>query len=178
MPRHGLRGGGCSQEDEFMARESQGLQVLLIVFVMLSVVLGVTTYIYIKRADEATKAVVAANAAKQQAEKDKSVVEKERDDLKKLVGFPERNTEEIHKQFDDDMQTFGNEKKSDAGTEKAAADKPALDASAVSYHNLVEAMNKVIQDRNFQVVQARNQYNILDGQYKNREAAKDKAIDT
>ena len=41
-----------------MARESQGLQVLLIVFVMLTVVLGVTTYLYCKRADEATKAVL------------------------------------------------------------------------------------------------------------------------
>ena len=43
-----------------MARESQGLQVLLIVFVMLSVVLGVSLYLYVKKADEATKAAAAA----------------------------------------------------------------------------------------------------------------------
>ena len=47
-----------------MARESQGLQVLLIVFVMLSVVLGVSLYLYVKKADEATKAAVAADSAK------------------------------------------------------------------------------------------------------------------
>ena len=52
-----------------MARESQGLQVLLIVFVMLTVVLGVTTYLYSKRADEATKAAAAAAASEKQAER-------------------------------------------------------------------------------------------------------------
>ncbi len=104
-----------------MARESQGLQVLLIVFVMLTVVLGVTTYLYCKRADEATKAVAAANSGKQQVETEKKDVEKERDDLKRWIGFPTNSTEEIHKQVDEDMQAFGNEKKPDAGTEKAGA---------------------------------------------------------
>ena len=50
-----------------MARESQGLQVLLIVFVMLTVVLGVTTYLYSKKADEATKAALAADGRDKQA---------------------------------------------------------------------------------------------------------------
>ncbi len=51
-----------------MARESQGLQVLLIVFVMLTVVLGVTTYLYVKRADETTHAATAAKADQKKAE--------------------------------------------------------------------------------------------------------------
>ena len=97
-----------------MARESQGLQVLLIVFVMLTVVLGVTTYLYNKRADEATKAAVAAEAREKQAQKETAEKQKECDVLKTLIGFPERSTEEIKKQFAEDMETYGNEKKLEA----------------------------------------------------------------
>ena len=116
-----------------MARESQGLQVLLIVFVMLAVVLGVTTYLYIKRADEATKAAAAANAAKQQAEKATEDMQKERDDLKRLIGFPERSTEEIQKQFAEDMQTYGNVKKADA-------DKARRQAAVRPQHPLLQPL--------------------------------------
>ena len=59
-----------------MARESQGLQVLLIVFVMLSVVLGVSLYLYVKKADEATKAAVAADSTKTGPTGDRSREEK------------------------------------------------------------------------------------------------------
>ena len=37
-------------------------------------------------------------------------MQKERDLLKTLIGFPERGTEDIKKQYDEDMQTYGNEK--------------------------------------------------------------------
>ena len=38
-------------------------------------------------------------------------MQKERDVLKTLIGFPERSTDEIKKQFAEDMATYGNEKK-------------------------------------------------------------------
>src|SRR5208337_4148061 len=101
-----------------MARESQGLQVLLIVFVMLSVVLGVSLYLYVKKADEATKAAVAADGLQKQAQQATEAAQKERDTLKKLIGYPERSTDDIEKQFSEDMQTYGNERND---PDKAAA---------------------------------------------------------
>ena len=58
-------------------------------------------------------------------------MQKEREVLKTLIGLPERSTEEIQKQFDEDMQTYGNEKK--RMTDKAGADKPLFDASTLYY---------------------------------------------
>ncbi len=43
-----------------MARENQGLQIGLIIFVMLTIVLGVTTYLFFRQYEEAT--IKATNA--------------------------------------------------------------------------------------------------------------------
>ena len=158
-----------------MARESQGLQVLLIVFVMLAVVLGVTTYLYNKRADEATKAAVAAVANEKLAKDATAEKQKECDELKTLIGFPERSTEDIKKQFAEDMKTYGNEKNE---TDTAAGGKALFDPTTLYYSRLLAGMNKVIQDRTFEVVQSRAQYADLETRFKGREAAKDAAIDT
>ena len=104
------RGGGCSQEDEFMARESQGLQVLLIVFVMLSVVLGVS-HLPVRqegrRGDQGRRGCQRRETTGPTG--DGRDAERARR-LKKLIGFPERSTEEIKKQFAEDMRTYGNER--------------------------------------------------------------------
>ena len=157
-----------------MARESQGLQVLLIVFVMLSVVLGVSLYLYVKKTDEATKAVAAA-AANEKAAKDAAAdKQKECDELKTMIGFPERSTEEIKKQFAEDMATYGNAKKSDA--DPAAGDKPLFDSSTLYYSRLLAGMYKTIQDRSDELIRSRAQYVALDSQFKTREQHKDDAI--
>jgi len=160
-----------------MARESQGvLQVLVIIFVMLTVVLGVTTYLYNKRADEATKAVAAAVANEKQAQEKTAEKQKECDLLKTLIGFPERSPEEIKKQFDEDMLTYGNEKKLEAETDKPAAAKPLFDASTLFYSRLLAGMNKVIQDRSDELIRSRALVADLQTRFKNREAIKDEAI--
>ncbi len=156
-----------------MARESQGLQVLLIVFVMLSVVLGVSLYLYVKKADEATKAALAADGAQKQAEQATVAAQKERDTLKKLIGYPERSTDDIEKQFADDMQTYGNER-NDA--DKAAADKPLFDETTLHYSRLLQSMNKVIQERTAELITSRIQMADLEARFKTREQAKDDAI--
>ncbi|MGO9111681.1 MAG: hypothetical protein ACLP9L_20845 [Thermoguttaceae bacterium] len=156
-----------------MARESQGLQVLLIVFVMLSVVLGVSLYLYVKKADEATKLAAAADARERDAKAAMDAMQKERDILKTLIGFPERKTEEIQKQFADDMQTYGNEKNE---ADKAGADKPLFDPGTLFYSRLLASMNKVIQDRTDELITSRAQLADLETTFKNREAAKDDAI--
>ncbi|MEI8375583.1 MAG: hypothetical protein WCJ35_22405 [Planctomycetota bacterium] len=172
-----------------MARESQGvLQVLVIIFVMLTVVLGVTTYLYNQRADEATKAAKAAGDGEKQAQ-DKTVEkQKECDALKRLIGFPERSTEEIEKQFVEDMATYGNAKKPEADPDKANPDKanpdkansakPLFDPSTLFYSRLLAGMNKVIQDRSDDLIRSRDEVTNLRKKFDKREAAKDEAIAT
>ncbi len=155
---------------------NQGLQVLLIVFVMLSVVLGVILYLKIKTADEEHKAALAAATAKTAADQATADKQKECDDLKKLIGFPERSTEEIKKQFGEDMTTYGNEKQSDADPGKPGADAPLFKADTLYYSRLLAGMNKVIQDRNDELIKARADYAVLDGKFKTRESHKDAAI--
>ena len=145
-----------------MARESQGLQVLLIIFVMLSVVLGVTTYLYVKKADEMGKATAAANAAKQDADRAKDEMQKERDDLKTWIGLPTLSTEEIHKQFSEDMATYGNA--------KAEGDKAVFGPDTLYYSRLLASMYKTIQDRNFELAKSRDMFNDLKKNYESLEA--------
>ena len=59
----------------------------------------------------ARKTAVAATAKKQE----------ECDELKKMIGFPERSTEEIKKQFAEDMATYGNARRSEADPNAGAA---------------------------------------------------------
>ena len=141
-----------------MARESQGLlQVLLIVFVMLCVVLGVTLYLKIKTADEATKAALAAAGREQTAHQETADMQKERDLLKTFIGFSERSTPEIEKQYHEAMQTYGNEKKSDPEGDKAGGDKPLFDPNTLHYHQLLASMYKVIQDLSYELIQTKSQ---------------------
>jgi len=155
-----------------MVRASQGLQVLLIVSVMLCVVLGVTLYLKIKTNDELTKAAVDANAAKQRADQATADKQRECDVLKKLIGYPERSTEEIQKQCDEDMKTYGNEK----NEADKAGDKPLFDPTTLYYSRLLAGMNKVIQDRTDELIHARAEYAELHTKFLNREAAKDDTI--
>jgi hypothetical protein len=151
-----------------MARESQGLQVLLIIFVMLTVVLGVTTYLYSKRADEATKAATAANDAKRQADTATTEMQKERDLLKTFIGYPDRSTADIQKQFAEEMEMYG--------STKATGDKPMFDPNTLYYSRLLAGMYRTIQDRSDEVIRSRNQVAALQESFKNREKAKDDAI--
>ena len=160
-----------------MARESQGvLQVLVIVFVMLTVVLGVTTYLYNQRADEATKSAATAVVNERQAQEKTVEKQKECDVLKRLIGLPERSTEEIEKQFVEDMATYGNAKKPEADPDKANSAKPLFDASTLFYSRLLAGMNRVIQDRSDELIRSRALVADLQTRFKNREAAKDEAI--
>ncbi len=161
-----------------MARESQGLQVVLIIFVMLCVVLGVSLYLYVKEADTATKAVEAAKLAAQQVESDKKATEEENKVLKTLIGFPEKSVPEIKKQFDEDMQTYGNQRKSEAATDTANADKPLFDPGALYYSRLLAGMYKVIQERTDELLHAKADLADLQKLLKNHEAAKAEQINT
>jgi len=159
-----------------MARESQSLQVLLIGAVMLSVGLGASLYLYVKEAGTATKAAEAEKLARQQAESEKKATDEENKVLKTLIGYPEKSTEEIKKQFAEDMQAYGNQRKSDTAGDTASAGKPLFDAGTLYYSRLLAGMYKVIQDRTDELIQAKDSLADLQGKFKNREAAKDDQI--
>ncbi len=157
-----------------MARESQGLQVLLIVFVMLTVVLGVTTYLYVKRADETTHAATAAKADQKKAEEATADKQKECDLLKQLIGMPERTIEEIKKQHDDDMATYGNARRPAA--DGTPSDTPLFDSNNLHYQRLLAGMFKTIEDRSAELVQSRATLADLQARFKTREDQKDEAM--
>jgi len=88
-----------------MARESQGLQIALISFVLLIVVLAVTTFLGWKEAGEAD---VRAAAAQAEAAKNKKSSDKFYDqtvELKKMLGYADsRELQEISTDFVNDMR--------------------------------------------------------------------------
>ena len=69
-----------------MARENQGLQIALIIFVMLFIITSVTTFIYVKQFNEqfAKAAAAAEEAAKQKGAADNAV--RDNTQLKEMVG--------------------------------------------------------------------------------------------
>ncbi|MEX0979198.1 MAG: hypothetical protein WDZ48_10115 [Pirellulales bacterium] len=89
-------------------RENQGLQIALIIFVMLTIVLIVTTYLFFRSySDERDKG---KNLAEQKASADqatqKAIVDA--DDMKNLIGAAQTETVEVAKEASKkEMQTFG-----------------------------------------------------------------------
>lgn len=106
------------------SRESQGLQVALILFVMVTVVLGVTTYVYFRKAEEKIKERDSARAQAQQSEQYARNLDFKLQLLKHLVGYEtkseqeldgikqslaaEQDVKDILAAFDEDVATFGN----------------------------------------------------------------------
>ena len=91
-----------------MARENQGLQIALIIFVILTIGLSVTTFLYVRsyqqeriRADEAV-------AAKGEAESGLRNAQTDANSLKRILGFADADTMAlIDEEVAADMQTYG-----------------------------------------------------------------------
>ncbi len=90
-----------------MARENQGLQIALIIFVMLTIVLGVTTFIFFRNYDEA-KAEAKANAEQAaNAARDLGNEKSEKAQLVKFAGFAESDKmATIEEEFRREMVTY------------------------------------------------------------------------
>jgi hypothetical protein len=94
-----------------MARENQGLQIALIIFVMLTIVLAVTTFLFYRKSDDALKA--AKDADTKWAEKNTALelAQAECGDLKRLMGFAATmSLDDVKTQFKKDMDTYVPEK--------------------------------------------------------------------
>jgi len=146
-----------------MARENQGLQIALIIFVMLTIILGVTTYLCFRQYEEADIRAKAADV--KAAEKTKLATKNEQDanDLKGLIGVAA--TEKVDAitstTFNGDMKKYG-------------GSYPAVDRF---YHPLLEKMAKTIDEKNAALVQAVNNLQKRDNEFAVREANKQPQID-
>src|SRR5665647_2604301 len=91
------------------SNENQGLQISLIIFVMLTIVLSVSTFFVFKKYEEASKKASAAETAKKDADAAQTLAEQEAKNLKTIAGFPPAATMEkdIQPSFKTDMDALG-----------------------------------------------------------------------
>jgi hypothetical protein len=144
-----------------MARENQGLQIALIIFVMLTIILGVTTYLCFRKWDDADKAkeVAAADAGKQkeQARLNGEHAEK----LKTWIGVAPTDTiDAVKDAFDKDM-------------EKYAASLPPQDRK---YRILLDKMLDTIRRRSDELTDAKLEIPTREDAYKKSLDAKEAQV--
>jgi hypothetical protein len=147
-----------------MARENQGLQIALIVSVMLTIILGGTTYYFYRQYDEAsTKAVASASDAAKKDTAAKDIARELNDLKKKVIGVSETEKVDtiISSTFKDDMNKY-------AGS-YAEEDRV--------YHRLLEKMQGTINDKNTELAATKLETQRLADQIKLFEAAKQQQID-
>lgn len=154
------------------ARDNQGLQIALILFVMITVVLAVTTYVFFRKSEEnkilKEAAQKAADDNQTKARTYQAAYElvrrtvgknslndaelaSRRSELQGLGGEVANEVAAIEKRFDDDMKMYGE----------------GLTAQTVSYVDLPQNLVNVINQRNELVDQLRRDYAQLDQQRKN-----------
>lgn len=89
------------------ARENQGLQIALIIFVMITVVLAVTTYMYWKKYDESEKVAKQKEDSEAAAQTVARSLQTELEQIKKMLGYtPEVKIADIEKNFQNDMSVL------------------------------------------------------------------------
>ncbi|TWT31997.1 hypothetical protein [Blastopirellula retiformator] len=89
------------------ARESQGLQIAVILLVLLVAALGITTYVFYAANDKSKLDAEAANQRAQEEQGRSRTYLAERNELKVMIGHSEETPmDEIQEAFGDDMKTF------------------------------------------------------------------------
>ncbi len=121
------------------ARENQGLQIALIIFVMLTIVLSVTTFMFFRKLEEAELKEKAATAKTANALKNQTIAQEEAIALKKIFGAGTRDSlKSIEDNAKENLRAFANNFKDTdqhyqqlvkyLHTELAAADSRFVDA--------------------------------------------------
>ncbi len=91
-----------------MARENQGLQIALIIFVILTIMLGVTTFVFFKQGEDAeARAEQAEQSARENDTLARNVLE-ENSRMKGFIGVADTlRIEEVSDQVNEDLSTYG-----------------------------------------------------------------------
>ncbi len=142
-----------------MARENQDLQIALIVSVMLTIILGVATFLCYRKYTDTEKSLQAALADGNKKSREADMARDEASRLKKdFVGVPDtERIEELSNQFAEDMKKYGG----------------AYSQESQFYRPLVEKMFQTIQDKNKDLVDTKDENQRLKDKYESREAGKD-----
>lgn len=148
-----------------MARENQSLQILLIIFVMLTVMLGGTTFWMYKQYDEANAKMKAANDQMQAKATALQSAESDLAELKRLIGAADTakvaGPDGLTSQYDVDMNTF-------CGPTYADKNK--------GYRKATEYLATQLKNRNGELVDAKGEIENWKRKYEGREAAKEPQV--
>ncbi len=141
-----------------MARENQGLQITLIVFVMLTIVLGVMTYLFYRRYEEAA---IKARTNADKASKSAQLASRNKDDaneLKGLIGVAKtEDIVSITALSKKDMKMYGQ----------------SYPEQSRKYRLLLKKMLETIVEKNADLSDAKDKIRRLEGEYAVREKSKD-----
>jgi hypothetical protein len=145
-----------------MARENQGLQIALIIFVMLFVVSSVMAFLFYRRYDEQFQAARAKEAEANKERSATSAKDGECKALKRLIGHPaDKPMGDIETAFKADMENFG------------ANNYPE---DARFYSPMLTRLWEVKDDKEKQIKELEIRFQDQEKRYSNREQAKDKQI--
>ncbi len=136
-----------------MARENQGLQIALIVFVMFTLILGVTTFVFYRQYDQEKDKAAAADQEKSKVAKDLATAQSEIADLKRVLGFGASDT----------LQVIGQEVLRDM---LPFASLPEADRV---YRKVVQHLNDTVQKKNQALAATENDKAQLQKQLADRE---------
>jgi hypothetical protein len=137
------------------ARENQGLQIALILFVMITIGLAVTTFVFYKKAQEGIKEADVAAADLKRVTKSRDDVIDENNLLKKWIGHPEdEEIAKVNADFKKDMLAY-------------AATIPEAERN---YRSLPTHLLTVLRDKNAEVIAARQEADELRGKVDAAEA--------
>jgi chemotaxis protein histidine kinase CheA len=145
-----------------MARDNQGLQIALIIFVMLAVVLGATTWFFYSKATDMEAKAKASADEQQKAQEAANAANNEATELKKLISgaAAPAKLDEMQKQAVSDMQAFGS----------------GLAPEEQFYRPLVVKLAKTLQEKNAEIKAKNVAIATWEAKYKAREASKDPQI--
>ncbi|MCA9154494.1 MAG: hypothetical protein R3C99_08265 [Pirellulaceae bacterium] len=137
------------------SKESQGLQVALILFVMITIALAVTTYVYYRKAEEKIKETIAARDSATQAQSAMRQLDLDKQMLMHWIGIQpveaaalqtieagmSKDLKDFKPQFDKDMSLFEG------------------DTQEKNYRNLPQYLVDAIRDRNAETVALNDKFN-------------------
>jgi hypothetical protein len=131
------------------ARENQGLQIALILFVILTVILAGFTYYVYKNGQEANEELKNRSAELEEVKKARDVVYKENMELKEMLGFKDKEElGEIRKIFAQDMLAF----------------EPGYQSDNIHYRALPPHLLSVINAKSEEVVSATDRVKQLEAE--------------
>lgn len=153
--------------------ENQGLQIALIIFVMLTILLSVTTFMFFREYEDASLKATAATTKAQDSDKAQRSAEAEVGELKKLVGVnTSMSLSDVRTQFEKDMKDF-------AGTvpEESRFYRPALEflsgTNKKHEEDLVDARAQIQQEKDLRAqVEAAKDTQVKAAEQKVEEAEK------